>query len=93
MLQKLASVSNAIGLRTHYFDDVSLNKLDGIRDKFDYAPCIVTTLHGRRTRLYRQRYREAPEWAGGLLRWRGTDQHLDGTRGHPRRAVRRKLRL
>jgi O-antigen biosynthesis protein len=64
MLQNLAAVSDAVGLWTHYFDDVSLKKLDGIRDKFDYVPHIVTTSQGRQVGLHRQRYREALEWTG-----------------------------
>ena len=63
LLLNLCSVSNAIGLWTHYFD---AGVLQGRADqgRFDFKPRKVTTPRGRSVELYDQRYLEALEWSG-----------------------------
>lgn len=63
LLINLCRVSDAIGLWTHYFDPMVLQKR-GDSDKFDFTPRVMVTSRGREVALYGQEYRQAVEWPG-----------------------------
>jgi hypothetical protein len=63
LLRDLASVSDTIGLWTHYFDP-EIMRTRGVEKKFDFTPRKMVTPRGRAVELYDQRYLEALHWSG-----------------------------
>lgn len=63
LLENLATITDSIGLWTHYFDGNIISANPTLRAKFDFQPAIHC-FRGRTIAHYQQRYMSALNWTG-----------------------------